>query len=751
MPKGMPGYQRRADRGLGVAAWVIMVTGLVIDVVLNGAGRLPNQLVLLGTLVLFFVTLIARLALAIAARTRRRKTLALLLGGLVLWAIESAMVASPTQGTIARHPSSGELLFLLAYLAFVVYLLTDTDQRGAWAVSTWLEAAVVCGGAALLAGTLVLNPIENRYGSQGWPLLVALIYPVADLLLALLVVGQVAVQVRPRDSVMAGLVVGFVLLAVADMLFISNVTTGNHGSTRLVALLWGAGFALIVSGACRTRPDAPMTRSRGMPPVVLVSAATIAVVVLSLQPHGRLGPYVTIAAVVTLLAAAGRLVLALREARGAAEAFALSRTDDLTLLPNRRAMLARVDEHIAADRPMGLMIMDLDGFKDINDTLGHVAGDGVLQMSARRMREALPNDVMVARLGGDEFAVVMSDDDASALLETAGVALEALRQPNDVDGLELVVTASLGIAIRQPDDAQSSALLRRADVAMYQAKLAGGGALLYDASRDDFSRTKLLLAEELRRGIREDQLVLWYQPQIDAATQRVCGLEALVRWNHPEQGLLPPVAFLPVARHAGLMLALSEAVVNRVVADMREWLAAGLRVRVSLNCAPPELLSGALIPRLIEAIGRSGVDPGDVMVEVTEDSFLADPERTRAILQDVRRHGLHIAIDDYGTGFSSLSYLHDLPVDELKIDRSFVSTMTADERNRRIVESTLQMAHALDLRFVAEGVEDAATSAALVAMGVDVLQGYHLARPMPPEQVRHWMSEWSRDVARVWG
>ncbi|HEY2044675.1 MAG TPA: EAL domain-containing protein [Jatrophihabitans sp.] len=734
---------RTIDRALGTGAWAIMAIGLGADVIVSGAALDPNRVVLLVTLVVFFATILLRLGLALRARSRRRVSIGFLLLGLVLWAAESAVLASQGTSNGSHNPTIGEWLFVASYLAMVIYLLTDTEHRATYAFSTWLEAAVVCGGCALLAGSVLLTPVASRYGAAGLPMLVAMLYPVADLILALLVLGQVAMRMRSRDWPVARLFLGFVLLAVADASFVSNVTTGSHGSTRVVELFWGAGFALIVGAACRTRPDAPMTAPRGLPAAVLTGAATVAIVVLAVHPSGRLGPYLAVAAVVTLLAAGGRLVLALREANGAAEAFALARTDDLTMLPNRRAVMARLDEHIAHDRPLGLMIMDLDGFKDINDTLGHVAGDAVLKLAARRMREALPPTAMIARLGGDEFAVVVSDDDEISLLEIAGLVLKALGEPNQVDGLELVVTASLGIAVREGTDRTSSSLLRRADVAMYQAKLTGTGALIYDASRDDFSRTKLQLAEELRRGIPEGQLVLWYQPQIDAASQRVCGLEALVRWQHPERGLMPPIAFLPAARHAGLMLALSDAVARQAIADMQRWRHAGLRIRVALNCAPPELLSGAFVPRLMQAIRESEIEPDDLMIEVTEDSFLADPERTRTILSEIRSTGLQIAIDDYGTGFSSLTYLRDLPVDELKIDRSFVSTMPTDERSVMIVESTLQMAHALGLRFVAEGVEDAATSAALVAMGVDVLQGYHLARPMPSEQVIDWISGWT--------
>jgi EAL domain-containing protein (putative c-di-GMP-specific phosphodiesterase class I) len=223
---------------------------------------------------------------------------------------------------------------------------------------------------------------------------------------------------------------------------------------------------------------------------------------------------------------------------------------------------------------------------------------------------------------------------------------------------------------------------------------------------------------------------------------RPCALEALVRWRHPTNGLLSPVAFLPAARRAGLMPLLSQEVVRLAVADIARWHASGLRLRVAVNCSPPELLSGVFVPRLHEAVAAAGLPPGSLVLEVTEESFMGEPERARELMQDVRDYGVQIAIDDYGTGFSSLAYLRDLPVDELKLDRSFVSAVGTDERSRMIVASTVQMARALGLRTVAEGVEDAATAAELIAMGVTALQGYHISRPMRAADVAHWVTQW---------
>ena len=730
----------RAVRMLGIAVWIAISVGFILNVVgANGPTDMVRTAHVL-TLTVFFVLILMRVAVAAVARSRRRSALWVLFAALALWAAGSAVLnASSSEPDLTQFPAPGEWLFLASYLGIAGYLIIDTVHRLTAAVDGWLEAIVVCGGTACLAGSPLLVRVGDVVGGQGVPLLLALLYPMIDVALILLVVGQLVLRVRRSLEKSAVLCLGLALFTIADLNFVTNLSDGTYGFNLVDGLLWAAGFALMVEAACRPGTEVLKALPRRPGPLLMVGPAFIALAVLAVRPHTGLGPYLTWPAVVTLLAAGGRLVLALREAKGAAEAFALSRTDDLTLLPNRRSVIARLDAELAGDRPLALMLLDLDGFKDVNDTLGHAAGDSVLQLAAHRMRQALPSSVMIGRLGGDEYAIVMTSDDALVLLETAQLILEVLLEPTVVEGIELSTNASIGITVRSDSDTQSVELLRRADVAMYQAKSTRAGAVLYDVHSDDFSRKKLQLAEELRKAIPEGQLVLHYQPQIDAATQQVCGLEALVRWQHPQRGLLNPITFLPAARREGLMLPLSLAVGQMVVEDLRRWRTNGLEPRVSLNCAPPELLSGVFLPQLYDAIAAARLPAESLVIEVTEDSFIAEPARARTILRDIRAHRVQVAIDDYGTGFSSLSYLRDLPVQELKMDRSFIAAMNTDTRSRMIVASTFQMAHALGLRTVAEGVENAATAADLIAMGVDVLQGYHVAKPMPADEVERWI------------
>ncbi|MDP1877802.1 MAG: EAL domain-containing protein, partial [Actinomycetota bacterium] len=294
-------------------------------------------------------------------------------------------------------------------------------------------------------------------------------------------------------------------------------------------------------------------------------------------------------------------------------------------------------------------------------------------------------------------------------------------------------------------------LAQRADVAMYSAKRSGVGVSLYSSEHDQSSVRRLALLGELRNAIADGELILHYQPSLDLDTGEAHSCEALVRWEHPERGVLSPLAFLPVARRVGLMQQLSEAIVKQAISDAAAWHREGLELNVAINVAPPELLSGALMPVVYRALERSPVPLDGITIEVTEDTFINDPEHARDLLIDIRRHGLRTSIDDYGTGFSSLAYLRDLPLSELKMDRSFVSSVLTDPRSRTIVESTINMAHALDLHVVAEGVESQEVADAVTSLGVDVLQGYFIAPPMRAFDVADWAADWNRPAMRVVG
>jgi diguanylate cyclase len=734
-----------ADRWLGRLLWGVVAVGAVLGMVSTGfsPGETPSALTLLVVAV-FFPVLCVRLAVAVAVDPERRVPRIALLTATALWAGGSMVLHQDGAVSSHRFPGPAEFFFLPAYVGFAWFLLVDSrrTRRGR---KVWLETVLLCGALATLAGTLLVSPLGDRFPVQGPTLLLVLVYPLLDFALLLLVVGQVLVGARGRGRDTALLVTAIGALVALDLWYFLMTAGGQYYANVVTDIAYGATFALLATAASMPRSTPPTSRHDQGRGRLLVLAGATALALLALRPAGSEGLLVTVPAVVTLVAAGARLTVALREAQGAAEARELSRTDELTGLLNRRALLDDLGDAILGGRPLALVLMDLDGFKDVNDSLGHTVGDQLLQEVGQRVVLALPESSAVARIGGDEFALLVREDDELRLLELARRVRHAVSQRLQVDGVDVVIGASLGLTRRPEPGIGAVEMLRRADVAMYQAKHGRLGTAFYEAAHDGFSRGRLQQVEQLREGIAAGQLRLWYQPLVDAATQAVTAVEALVRWEHPVLGMLQPVAFLPEARRAGLMGPLTDAVVDMVVADAQRWAREGKTFTVAFNCAPPELLGVRLVPHLLDAVRRSGLPADRLVVEVTEDSFVNDPDRAREVLRTLRAHRLQVAIDDYGTGFSSLAYLRDLPVQTLKLDRSFVRALD-EEGGRVIVESTLQMAHALGLRLVAEGVEDAAAAATLVAMGVDVLQGYHVSRPMPADEVARWVDAWETQL-----
>ena len=432
--------------------------------------------------------------------------------------------------------------------------------------------------------------------------------------------------------------------------------------------------------------------------------------------------------------------------------------DELTGLPNRAMFheLAQkaTERSIDGGPPVAVMIMDLDGFKTVNDTLGHQIGDQLLIELAHRLAAAADaamvvlgtgrhgGEVTVARLGGDEFAVLALgvSTDAEALA-VAHHLLACMDKPVVVDQLRLPLAGSLGIALGPMDGTSASTLLRCADIAMYAAKQSTGGARVYDASLVTTNDLSLPLAADLREAIAGGEVGIDVQPIVSVLTGELMSVEALVRWTHPERGQLQPDVFLGIAERAGLIGPLTDAVLRDALLWSRQWTDEGMNVRVSVNISP-RTLSDPDLPRAVAAaLERHGVAPNRLMLEITENSVIADPDGAIAILEQLRAIGVRLSVDDFGTGYSSLTYLSRLPVHQLKIDRSFVANLLANQRDEAIVRSILDLAKNLDLEVVAEGVEDPAVLARLGELGCDFVQGYWVARPMPASRLSAWREE----------
>jgi diguanylate cyclase (GGDEF)-like protein len=430
--------------------------------------------------------------------------------------------------------------------------------------------------------------------------------------------------------------------------------------------------------------------------------------------------------------------------------------DPLTGLPNRQWLLERVWSALDAAQRSGervaLVLIDLDKFRSVNDTLGHMAGDRLLLQIADRLRIALPRGAEAARLGGDEFAVLLPTCDSPTRAQRIARSLvAALGSPLNLDGLTLVLEASAGVAVFPDHALDAEGLLRRADVAMYQAKRDRSGVEVYEATRDGNTPDRLGLLGDLRRALDAGDVELHYQPKV-RFDGTVAGLEALVRWEHPERGRVSPEEFIAIAETSGLMPQLTEYVLETALAQIARWRAMGLKVPVAVNVSPRDVHSPGFAGAVAARLARHGVPPAALQLEITEHVMLEDPQRAADTLAGLTGHGVKMSLDDFGTGYSSLVHLRRLPVSELKIDRSFVARLVVDNEDAEIVRCTVDLAHSLGLLVVAEGVEDDETWERLRDLGCDAIQGWLVAAAMPPAETTAWLrlrheSGWRRPGA----
>jgi diguanylate cyclase (GGDEF)-like protein len=417
--------------------------------------------------------------------------------------------------------------------------------------------------------------------------------------------------------------------------------------------------------------------------------------------------------------------------------------DALTDLPNRSLLFERLQQAVLGvqrdTQPLTLLVMDLDRFKEINDTLGHHAGDCVLQIVAARLRELLRGTDTVARLGGDEFALMLRFTDIEGAMLASRKILKHLERPMVIDGHHLTVHASIGIAHYPSHGSTAEALLQKADVAMYLAKADASGIAVYTPERHRHTHHRLTLVSELKQGLDAGQFVLDYQPIVHLRTSGIVAVEGLVRWNHPRKGRLLPAEFIDLAEQTGLIDQLTNCVMDQALGEwsgITRWTPA----TISVNLSPRNLLDQQLPDRVADLLRARSMAPERLTLEITENLIMSDPARSMACLTRLHEMGVRLAVDDFGTGYSSLSYLRRLPVNELKIDRSFVIGLATSD-DEVIVRSTIDLAHNLGLTVIAEGVETANARDRLVALGCDAAQGIFLSEPRPAEAIRQWIDQ----------
>ena len=431
-------------------------------------------------------------------------------------------------------------------------------------------------------------------------------------------------------------------------------------------------------------------------------------------------------------------------------------TDDLTGLPNRVLLHRRITQGILFCRrnksAAAVLLLDLDRFKDVNDTLGHHQGDLVLLDVAARLQSVVRACDTVARLGGDEFTVFLPEiGQVSDTHVAARRILSVLAEPYAISGTSIHLTASIGIATYPIDGEDADTLIQHADVAMYQAKRRHQGFIEYQADNDLYTARRLQFAAELGEAIENRQLVVHYQPKIDLTSGAAVGVEALVRWAHPDLGLIPPDEFISIAEDTGLIRGLTINVLDQTLERCRQWKDQGCEQHVSVNLSARSLVDSTLPQEIADLLERHGVDGASLTIEITETAIIADHENAASILTDLHRLGIELSIDDFGTGYFSLSQLRDLPIDEIKIDRSFVSSMSSEDKDAFIVRSTIALGRDLGMRVVAEGVEDSSTLQELRWLGCDYAQGFLMSRPLDGDQVTTWLHAWQEEPTNEWG
>ena len=428
--------------------------------------------------------------------------------------------------------------------------------------------------------------------------------------------------------------------------------------------------------------------------------------------------------------------------------------DGLTGLPNRVFLYDRLDKAINQARlsgsPVALLLMDLDRFKEVNDTFGHHFGDALLKEVAMRVKAVVESADTVARLGGDEFALLLAGPrDAQHVATVARRLLDNLQKPFVVEGRVLEVGASIGIAMYPTHGTDARTLLRLADVAMYAAKQAQAGYRFHSEEYESRNPDDLALVVELRDAIERDELELYYQPKLHLKSGLMTRAEVLIRWNHPKRGLLSPAAFIPIAERTGVIRSLTDWIFNNALKQVRTWHDEGAPVHVAVNISAKSLQEQSLPTKVHDLLQKWRVDARFLKIEITESSIMADPAHALAILSLVQSLGVRLSVDDFGTGYSSLSHLRQLPIDEIKIDKSFVTGMINSDADATIVRTVIDLAHNLGKQVCAEGVEDEATWRLLGDLGCDLAQGYWISRPLRADDFMKWLVECSWGLGRV--
>jgi diguanylate cyclase (GGDEF)-like protein len=648
-------------------------------------------------------------------------------------------------GATVSSPSIVDVFWLgfypLAYLGIVLLIRREVKHV---LISTWLDGAVAGLGAAAVCATFAFDTILNSVGGDPLSVATNLAYPVGDVLLVALVVGGTAIL--PNRKRLQWVLLGGAcsVNAIGDTFALFQ--TSSKVGTVFNAVAWPTALLLIaLSVWLRPAYADPLAEQRAPGFLLPGLGALAALTILVVDSVHHVGQAASGLATATLIVVGIRLTLSVRRLRAITEErHRQAITDDLTGLGNRRRLFQLLAAFFAdqADtetprRHLAFLFVDLNHFKEINDAFGHAAGDKLLKQLGPRLTGALRGSDVLVRIGGDELGVVLMDTDHEYATIVAERLKAKLEEPFILNSVSVRISASIGIALAPADASDSTELLRCADLAMYRAKAGPASSFIVYERQIDDAGGRLRLVEELREAVESGEFILHYQPQIDLQTGEISAVEALLRWPHPRLGLIPPLDFLPLAEEAGLMPSLTEMVLDRALAQCAAWRAGGRQLAVSVNISPSNLLDPEFCVLVPDLLARHGLPASALILEITETTIVADFDGCKRVIAQLRDLGVVVSIDDFGAGFTSLAYLGSLAVGELKLDRTFITRLTAQAGDRELtmVQAMIDLGHALGLRVVAEGIEDAATFDTLERLGCDVVQGFFISRPKPAEDV----------------
>jgi diguanylate cyclase len=696
-----------------------------------------------------FELVLSLLCIARAAVAKSQRLVPLILGlGLLSWSIgDIVLTAESVGGATPPVPSLADLFYLGFYpLTYAGVFLLARRQTKKFTATTWLDGAVAGLGAAAICAEFALKGFTSSLGGGAAEMATNLAYPIGDLVLLTLVIAGSTVLPGRRKARWLLLATGYAINAVGDT---ANLFHSSFGATQLGTILnavaWPTSILLVSLSVWLPdqRPD-PLAPDP-LPGLVVPGVATIAaLIILALSSFVGVNPTAFGLATATLVLAAVRSGVSLVRLRELTEKrHGQAVTDQLTTLGNRRALfelldalLAESDQPAAGIRKLAFLFVDLNRFKEVNDSFGHSVGDELLRQLGARLKGVLRSTDLLVRLGGDEFAACLTDADADYGATVARRISARLEEPFQLGNVKARIGASIGIAVVPNDATNPHDLLRCADLAMYRAKLERKPFAIYQEELDGHAN-RLGLVEELREALERRELELHYQPQVDLTSGEVVAVEALVRWAHPRLGYVPPLEFVPLAEDAGLMDSLTHLVLDQALAQCAAWRAGTRAVTVAINISTTNLLSPSFPREVARLLAQHGLPPACLVLEITETTAMEEIDQCRRAIQDLRNLGVGVSVDDFGAGFTSLAYLSSLAVSELKLDRSFINGLSAAEgtRDLALIRSTISLAHALGLRVVAEGVEDQASLELLAGFNCDVVQGYLISKPKPAAEL----------------